>query len=88
MCSLPWAVAQGKIQLLKDALGKANSNVPKPEEKSPHVNEVGSQIKPISVLNSYEKKERPWGKEEIEMLRKGMEDMDKNPSLEQYIGNK
>ncbi|ONK63607.1 uncharacterized protein A4U43_C07F17000 [Asparagus officinalis] len=80
-----------RIQLLKDALGKGNSNVPKPEEKSPHVNGVGSQIKPGSVLNNYEKKERPWGKEEIEMLRKGMVKYPKGTSrrwevISEYIG--
>nr|AMD40258.1 gonidialess A related factor [Agave tequilana] len=88
-------------QLLKDALNKGNSNGTKQEEKSSHsngslgsgskVNGVVTQVKPGSVLSKHEKKEKPWGKEEIELLRKGMQKYPKGTSkrwevISEYIG--
>ncbi|KAK1268723.1 Chaperone protein dnaJ 13 [Acorus gramineus] len=47
--------------------------------------------KPENTLSGYEKKERPWDKEEIEMLRKGMQKYPKGTSrrwevISEYIG--
>ena len=90
-----------RAQLLKDALNKGNSNVTKQEGKSSHangslgsgskVNGVVTQVKPGIVLSNYEKKEKPWGKEEIELLRKGMQKYPKGTSkrwevISEYIG--
>ncbi|KAJ6834978.1 dnaJ-like protein subfamily C member 2 [Iris pallida] len=90
-------------QLLKDALGRGNANAAatKPEERKSQangsespgskVNGVVGNVKKASPLSSYEKKEKPWGKEEIEMLRKGMQKYPKGTSrrwevISEYIG--
>lgn len=90
-----------RAQQLKDALNKGNSNATKPEEKSSYANgsqDSGSkvngavpQVKPGITLSNYEKKEKPWGKEEIELLRKGMQKYPKGTSrrwevISEYIG--
>lgn len=90
-----------KAQLLKDALSRGNSNATKPEEKISYangsrdsgskVNGVVPEVKPAAELSNYEKKEKPWGKEEIELLRKGMQKYPKGTSrrwevISEYIG--
>lgn len=90
-----------RVQLLKDALGRGNANATKPEDRKSQangsessgskVNGVMGTVKQASSLSSYEKKEKPWGKEEIEMLRKGMQKYPKGTSrrwevISEYIG--
>ncbi|XP_008811954.2 dnaJ homolog subfamily C member 2-like [Phoenix dactylifera] len=91
----------GRAQLLKDALGRGNSNAMKQEAKSMQPNgsqdsgaksnRVIAQVKSDITLSNYEKKEKPWEKEEIEMLRKGMQKYPKGTSrrwevISDYIG--
>ncbi|XP_073009870.1 uncharacterized protein [Typha latifolia] len=86
--------------LLKKALNK-DSLIGTKQGKDMQVN--GSENAPLkpngtvgqgmqgSSLSSYEKKEKPWGKEEIEMLRKGMQKYPKGTArrwevISEYIG--
>jgi len=91
--------AAEKARLLSSALHKESSSK---EAKKSDANSVeGSALKSnstggkatqgSSILNSYEKKERPWGKEEIEMLRKAMQKYPKGTSrrwevISEFIG--
>nr|QDL88431.1 dnaJ homolog subfamily C member 2-like isoform X3 [Cymbidium ensifolium] len=82
-----------RAHLLNRALNKGNSDTAKPEGKYAQPNNFsvnGAAAKPDSILNS-EKKEKPWGKEEIEMLRKGVQKYPKGTSkrwevISEYIG--
>lgn len=89
-----------RAQLLKDALSRDNSGATK-QGKNIHSNDsqdsvtrtngVIAQVKLDGPLGNYEKKEKPWGKEEIEMLRKGMQKYPKGTSrrwevISEYIG--
>ncbi|XP_043692275.1 dnaJ homolog subfamily C member 2-like isoform X2 [Telopea speciosissima] len=90
----------GRAQLIKDALGgNRNSEEPKQAERnarqngSPEVkgNVTVVQSKQENLLGSYEKKEKPWGREEIELLKKGMLKYPKGTPLRweviaEYIG--
>lgn len=81
-----------QAKLLRDASG-CNNNIEggKEDEEKPHQN--GSVENNGSVvLSSYEKKEKPWGKEEIELLRKGIVKYPKGTSrrwevISEYIGS-
>lgn len=87
-----------RSQVLLAALNKGNSNFTAPEDKSSHANgSLGStaangEVKPVgNVLSNYEKKERPWGKEEVELLRKGINKYPKGTSrrwevVSEYMG--
>ncbi|KAK9283895.1 hypothetical protein L1049_012150 [Liquidambar formosana] len=80
-----------QAKLLRDA-GGCNNNVEdnKQDEKIPNQNgsvEVNGSV----PLSSYEKKEKPWGREEIELLRKGIQKYPKGTSrrwevISEYIG--
>ncbi|XP_066345093.1 uncharacterized protein [Miscanthus floridulus] len=63
------------------------------ERSAPKSNSAGGRVTEgsSSILNSYEKKERPWGKEEIEMLRKAIQKYPKGTSrrwevVSEFIG--
>jgi len=79
-----------QAKLLKEALG-SNSDL---EEQKPDKNpkENGSAQVNGSVLSSgRDKKEKPWGREEIELLRKGIQKYPKGTSrrwevISEYIG--
>lgn len=81
-----------RAQLLNNALDKGNSDAVKPEknDKQPKSSQVSAAVNSGSLLN-IEKKEKPWAKEEIEMLRKGMQKYQKGTSrrwevISEYIG--
>ncbi|XP_026414348.1 dnaJ homolog subfamily C member 2-like [Papaver somniferum] len=89
-------------RVLKEALGRSNDdcNDMKNDGKknqmpngSHEVNVSGPsvQAKVENPLQSYEKKEKPWSKEEIELLRKGIQKYQKGTSrrwevISEYIG--
>ncbi|KAF8403565.1 hypothetical protein HHK36_011669 [Tetracentron sinense] len=89
-----------QAKLLREALGgNNNSEGSKPYEKNPQQNgslevngnRIDVQFKLENPLSIYEKKEKPWGREEIEMLRKGMQKYPKGTSrrwevISEYIG--
>ncbi|XP_043720505.1 dnaJ homolog subfamily C member 2-like [Telopea speciosissima] len=89
-----------RAQLIKDALGgNRNSEGPKQAEKNAqqngsvevNKNVAGVQVKDANPLSGYEKKEKPWGREEIELLRKGMQKYAKGTSrrwevISEYLG--
>ncbi|KAL6843595.1 hypothetical protein ACP4OV_026657 [Aristida adscensionis] len=93
--------AAEKARLLRSALSKeSSSNTSKEAKKSeangvegsnPKSNSSGEKVTQGSILNSYEKKERPWGKEEVEMLRKAIQKYPKGTSrrwevVSEFIG--
>ncbi|GJN37116.1 hypothetical protein PR202_gb26041 [Eleusine coracana subsp. coracana] len=89
--------AAEKARLLSSALIKESSSK---EEKKIETNGVegstpksssGNKVSQASILNSYEKKERPWGKEEVDMLRKAIQKYPKGTSrrwevVSEFIG--
>jgi DnaJ family protein C protein 2 len=91
--------AAEKAKLLSSALNKESSS--KEAKKSdangvegsaPKSNSAGGKVtQGSSFLNSYEKKERPWGKEEVELLRKAIQKYPKGTSrrwevVSEFIG--
>ncbi|KAK8928457.1 hypothetical protein KSP39_PZI017726 [Platanthera zijinensis] len=81
-----------RAQLLNNALDKGNSDTVKPEKNGmqPKSSQVSAAVNSGSLLSS-EKKEKLWAKEEIEMLRKGMQKYPKGTSrrwevISEYIG--
>lgn len=76
-----------QAKAIRDALGQSDeSEGKKNTQQNGSVSSNGS----ISLLSS-EKKEKPWGKDEIEMLRKGMQKYPKGTSrrwevISEYIG--
>ncbi|XP_022136699.1 dnaJ homolog subfamily C member 2-like [Momordica charantia] len=80
-----------RAKVLKDAQGCSNS-----ERKHQEVKKTGQQNGSTTAntsvpLSSLQKKERPWGKDEIELLRKGMQKYPKGTSrrwevISEYIG--
>ncbi|CAO2034686.1 unnamed protein product [Urochloa humidicola] len=80
--------AAEKARFLSSALHKESS--PKEAKKSdangvegsaPKSNSTGAKVtQGSSILNSSEKKERPWGKEEVELLRKAIQKYPKGTS--------
>lgn len=91
-----------RAQLLKAALGGDNDNGNAMQDEKnlhpngslkPNPNENGvTMTAPSNPLSSYEeKKEKPWSREEIELLRKGMQKYPKGTSrrwevISEYIG--
>ncbi|XP_057470136.1 uncharacterized protein LOC130759073 [Actinidia eriantha] len=79
-----------QAKLLKEALGCNHNLEDQPQDKKPKAN--GSvQVNGSGLLSSGEKKEKPWGREEIELLRKGMQKYPKGTSrrwevISEYIG--
>ncbi|CAL0300775.1 unnamed protein product [Lupinus luteus] len=81
-----------QAQVLKDALNGEKAVVDK-KDQNPTIQQSGS-VKAngsASLLSNIEKKERPWHKEEIEILRKGMLKYPKGTSrrwevISEYIG--
>ncbi|KAL7199122.1 hypothetical protein ACSBR2_021408 [Camellia fascicularis] len=80
-----------KAKLLKEALGcNHNLEVDQKQDKTPKEN--GSvAVNESVILSSNEKKEKPWDREEIEMLRKGVQKYPKGISrrwevISKYIG--
>ncbi|KAL4203437.1 hypothetical protein AMTRI_Chr01g103980 [Amborella trichopoda] len=82
-----------KAQLLKDALQGKSADESKVDQKNSLQN--GSSSDSIdnkgNILSGYEKREKPWSKEEIELLRKGMQKYPKGTSrrwevISEYIG--
>ncbi|XP_068663918.1 uncharacterized protein [Aristolochia californica] len=88
-----------RAQLLKDAVRGGKPDNSSEEKELHHVGSldsklekrVASEIKPSNPLMTYEKKEKPWNREEIELLRKGMQKYPKGTSrrwevISEYIG--
>lgn len=94
-----------RAKLLRDACGGNNdSSGKKQDEKNPQQNSTGKkqgeknpqkngsvEVNGNVPLGKYEKKEKPWEKEEIELLRKGMQKYPKGTSrrwevISEYIG--
>lgn len=89
-----------RAQLLKAAVSgdmleiSKEPNDLKPNGSSnsgPKSNGSVTSAKPVIMMSSYEKKEKPWGKEEIELLRKGIQKYQKGTSrrwevISEYIG--
>uniref|UniRef100_A0A1D1Y2L6 DnaJ subfamily C member 2 n=1 Tax=Anthurium amnicola TaxID=1678845 RepID=A0A1D1Y2L6_9ARAE len=79
-----------RVQRLKDALSGFDSNSTKQGDDGmktngcldadAEINDVSEPAKPECPLSAYEKKERLWGKEEIEILRKGIQKYPKGTS--------
>ncbi|KAL7226993.1 hypothetical protein ACSBR1_021958 [Camellia fascicularis] len=80
-----------KAKLLKEALG-CNHNLEEDQKQDKTPKENGSvAVNGSVILSSSEKKEKPWGREEIEMLRKGVQKYPKGTSrrwevISEYIG--
>lgn len=80
-----------RAKVVKDALGGDNdSEAKKEDEPTKQVNGSVEANGNVS-LSSFEKKEKPWNKEEIELLRKGMQKYPKGTSrrwevISEYIG--
>ncbi|WOL20717.1 hypothetical protein Cni_G29523 [Canna indica] len=87
-----------KAKLLRDTQSGNNSyamkhgkNVPSVPDPIPKANGTTAEVKEGGSMSNFEKKEKPWGKEEIEMLRKGMQKYPKGTSrrwevISEYIG--
>ncbi|CAL5437548.1 unnamed protein product [Camellia sinensis] len=80
-----------KAKLLKEALG-CNHNLKEDQKQDKTPKENGSvAVNGSVILSGSEKKEKPWGREEIEMLRKGVQKYPKGTSrrwdvISEYIG--
>ncbi|CAL5433651.1 unnamed protein product [Camellia sinensis] len=80
-----------KAKLLKEALG-CNHNLEEDQKQDKTPKENGSvAVNGSVILSSSEKKEKPWGREEIEILRKGVQKYPKGTSrrwevISEYIG--
>ena len=81
-------------KVLKDAQECSNSERKQPEgKKTGHQNGFTSANAGTPLSSSLPKKERPWSKDEIELLRKGMQKYPKGTSrrwevISEYIGTK
>ncbi|KQJ82202.1 dnaJ homolog subfamily C member 2 [Brachypodium distachyon] len=88
-----------KARLLRGALSKESSpNTSKEkiqangvEGSTPKPMPMGGKVPQGNALSGYEKKERPWGKEEVEMLRKATQKYPKGTSrrwevVSEFIG--
>ncbi|XP_071740789.1 uncharacterized protein [Rutidosis leptorrhynchoides] len=84
--------SQSQGQLLKEAISLDRNE--KERATNSHQNEsVKVKVNGIDSNSKYEKKEKPWGKEEIELLRKGIVKYPKGTSrrwevISDYIGTK
>ncbi|GFS38967.1 DnaJ and Myb-like DNA-binding domain-containing protein [Actinidia rufa] len=80
-----------QAKLLKEALGCNHNLEDQTQDKNPKANGF-VQVNGSDLLSSScEKKEKPWGREEIELLRKGMQKYPKGTSrrwevISEYIG--
>ncbi|PSS18951.1 DnaJ subfamily C member like [Actinidia chinensis var. chinensis] len=80
-----------QAKLLKEALGCNHNLEDQMQDKNPKANGF-VQVNGSDLLSSSrEKKEKPWGREEIELLRKGMQKYPKGTSrrwevISEYIG--
>lgn len=84
-------IVQAKI--IREALGFSNLEDKKEDNKKSSPKPNGTlEVSDRSVLfSSFEKKEKPWGREEVELLRKGMQKYPKGTSrrwevISEYIG--
>ncbi|KAK9154545.1 hypothetical protein Sjap_002025 [Stephania japonica] len=89
-----------RAQLLRNALGSKTSSYgtqlheKNSEQNGSHVptrNGVVVPSKPANLFENYERKEKTWGREEIELLRKGMQKYPKGTSrrwevISEFIG--
>ncbi|KAJ9135123.1 hypothetical protein P3X46_032339 [Hevea brasiliensis] len=81
-----------QAKVLRDAGGSSHDSESNIQDEKKNVQQNGSAVSDGSVpLSSLEKKEKPWGKEEIELLRKGMQKYPKGTSrrwevISEYIG--
>ncbi|KAA8546261.1 hypothetical protein F0562_003000 [Nyssa sinensis] len=81
-----------QAKLLRDALGHNNDMEEEKQDEKKNPKQNGSvEVNGSVPLSSYEKKEKPWGREEIELLRKGMQKFPKGTSrrwevISDYIG--
>ncbi|KAL3525219.1 hypothetical protein ACH5RR_013591 [Cinchona calisaya] len=81
-----------RATIVKDALGRSHDSKDEKEDvKSPLQNGALEANNRQVPLSTWEKKEKPWSKEEIELLRKGMQKNPKGTSrrwevISEYIG--
>lgn len=79
-------------EVLRDARGyNSNSETKKEDEKQTPLQNGSVETNGSDPFSSSEKKEKPWGREEIELLRKGMQKYPKGTSrrwevISDYIG--
>ncbi|EXB61182.1 DnaJ homolog subfamily C member 2 [Morus notabilis] len=79
-------------EVLRDARGySGNSETKKEDEKKTPLQNGSVETNGSVSFSSFEKKEKPWGREEIELLRKGMQKYPKGTSrrwevISEYIG--
>uniref|UniRef100_A0A5B7C9T1 DnaJ subfamily C member 2-like n=1 Tax=Davidia involucrata TaxID=16924 RepID=A0A5B7C9T1_DAVIN len=81
-----------QAKLLREALGRNHNMEEEKQDEKKNPKQNGSvEVNGSVPLSSYEKKEKPWGREEIELLRKGMQKYPKGTSrrwevISEYIG--
>ncbi|CAN6454841.1 unnamed protein product [Victoria cruziana] len=86
-----------QAKLLKDALGVDKANTGSMSQGNGSVGPQSSRnaaippVAPDGLLSSYGKKEKPWSRDEVELLRKGMHKYPKGTSrrwevISEYIG--
>lgn len=81
-----------QAKVLRDASGSSHNSESNKRAEKKNLQQNGTVVSNGSVpLSSLEKKEKPWGKEEIELLRKGMQKYPKGTSrrwevISEYIG--
>ncbi|KAJ0089030.1 hypothetical protein Patl1_31372 [Pistacia atlantica] len=81
-----------QAKAIRNALGHVDECEGKKQDEKKNLQQNGSaKANGSSPLKSFEKKEKPWGKEEIELLRKGMQKYPKGTSrrwevISEYIG--
>ncbi|KAL2528123.1 Myb-like DNA-binding domain [Forsythia ovata] len=82
----------GRAEHLREALGSDNKFKDEKQNEKKKLQQNGSVgVNEQVLFGSNEKREKPWGKEEIEMLRKGMQKYPKGTSrrwevISEYIG--
>ncbi|WRX12334.1 SANT/Myb domain - like 10 [Theobroma cacao] len=80
-----------RAKIIRDACGYSGNLEKKPDEKKSSELNGSVESNGSVLLSSFEKKEKPWTKEEIELLRKGMQKYPKGTSrrwevISEYIG--
>ncbi|EOY19501.1 DnaJ domain,Myb-like DNA-binding domain [Theobroma cacao] len=80
-----------QAKIIRDARGYSGNLEKKPDEKKSSELNGSVESNGSVLLSSFEKKEKPWTKEEIELLRKGMQKYPKGTSrrwevISEYIG--
>lgn len=85
-----------KAEFLREALGRKDNSEDKNQDSKQKTNLNPQKNAPMKANgnitgSSYQKKEKPWGKEEIELLRKGIQKYPKGTSrrwevISEYIG--